>query len=67
MDADILRIGVFNSVTDGMYLNLVSEQNILEYLPKQPDSGIRRSARRLEILIVGRTMKYLLTQLEALF
>tara|TARA_B100000925_G_scaffold48950_1_gene31896 strand:+ start:1013 stop:2389 length:1377 start_codon:yes stop_codon:yes gene_type:complete len=48
MDADILRIGVFNSVTDGMYLNLVSEQNILEYLPKQPDSGIRRSARRLQ-------------------
>ena len=31
-----------------MYLNLVSEQNILEYLPKQPDGGIRRSAKRLQ-------------------
>ena len=31
-DANILRVGVFNSVADGMYLNLVAEQNILEYL-----------------------------------
>ena len=31
-----------------MYLNLVAEQNILEYLPKQPDGGIRRSAKRLQ-------------------
>ena len=36
MEADILRIGVFNSVANGMYLNLVAEQNVLEYLPKQP-------------------------------
>tara|TARA_B100000963_G_scaffold224587_1_gene195821 strand:- start:2068 stop:3435 length:1368 start_codon:yes stop_codon:yes gene_type:complete len=48
VDADILRIGVFNSVADGMYLNLVAEQNVLEYLPKQPDGGIRRSAKRLQ-------------------
>ncbi len=47
-DANILRVGVFNSVADGMYLNLVAEQNILEYLPKQPDGGIRRSAKRLQ-------------------
>jgi len=48
VDADILRIGVFNSVANGMYLNLVAEQNVLEYLPKQPDGGIRRSAKRLQ-------------------
>ena len=48
MEADILRIGVFNSVANGMYLNLVAEQNVLEYLPKQPDGGIRRSAKRLQ-------------------
>ena len=48
VDADILRIGVFNSVANGMYLNLVAEQNALEYLPKQPDGGIRRSAKRLQ-------------------
>jgi len=48
VDANILRIGVFNSVANGMYLNLVAEQNVLEYLPKQPDGGIRRSAKRLQ-------------------
>ena len=48
VNADILRIGVFNSVANGMYLNLVAEQNVLEYLPKQPDGGIRRSAKRLQ-------------------
>ena len=48
VDADILRMGVFNSVADGMYLNLIAEQNVLEYLPKQPDGGIRRSAKRLQ-------------------
>jgi len=53
VDADILRIGVFNSVANGMYLNLVAEQNVLEYLPKQPDGGIRRSAKRLQNSDVG--------------
>ena len=48
VDAEILRMGVFNSVANGMYLNLVAEQNVLEYLPKQPDGGIRRSAKRLQ-------------------
>ena len=48
VEADILRMGVFNSVANGMYLNLVAEQNVLEYLPKQPDGGIRRSANRLQ-------------------
>ena len=48
VNADILRMGVFNSVANGMYLNLVAEQNVLEYLPKQPDGGIRRSAKRLQ-------------------
>ena len=52
-------MGVFNSVANGMYLNLVAEQNVLEYLPKQPDGGIRRSAKRLQILIVGLTMKFI--------
>ena len=41
-------MGVFNSVANGMYLNLVAEQNVLEYLPKQPDGGTRRSAKRLQ-------------------
>ena len=48
VDADVLRIGVFNSVANGMYLNLVAEQNVLEYLPKQPDGSIRRAAKRLQ-------------------
>ena len=46
VEADVLRMGVFNSVANGMYLNLVAEQNVLEYLPKQPDGGIRRSVKR---------------------
>ena len=53
VDANILRIGVFNSVANGMYLNLVAEQNVLEYLPKQPDGGIRRSAKRLQNSDIG--------------
>ena len=48
VEADVLRIGVFNSVANGMYLNLVAEQNVLEYLPKQPDGSIRRAAKRLQ-------------------
>ena len=48
VNTDIVRIGVFNSAADGDYLNLVSEQNVLEYLAKQPDGSIRRSARKLQ-------------------
>ena len=48
VNTDIVRIGVFNSVADGNYLNLVSEQNILEYLAKQPEGSIKRSARKLQ-------------------
>ena len=48
VNRDIIRIGVFNSVSDGDYLNLVSEQNVLEYLAKQPERSIRRAARRLQ-------------------
>lgn len=48
VNRDIIRIGVFNSVSDGHYLNLVSEQNVLEYLAKQPERSIRRAARRLQ-------------------
>jgi len=48
VNRDIIRIGVFNSVSDGDYLNLVSEQNVLEYLAKQPEGSIRRSARKLQ-------------------
>jgi biopolymer transport protein ExbB len=48
INADIVRIGVFNSVADGNYLNLVSEQNVLEYLAKQPEGSIRRAAKKLQ-------------------
>ena len=48
VNQDILRIGVFNSVSNGDYLNLVAEQNLLEYLPKQPERSIRRSAKKLQ-------------------
>jgi biopolymer transport protein ExbB len=48
INADVMRIGVFNSVSDGNYLNLVSEQNVLEYLAKQPDRSIRRAAKKLQ-------------------
>ena len=48
VNTDIVRIGVFNSAADGDYLNLVSEQNVLEYLAKQPEGSIRRSARKLQ-------------------
>lgn len=48
VNRDVLRIGVFNTVSDGNYLNLVSEQNSLEYLAKQPDSSIRRAAKKLQ-------------------
>lgn len=48
VNSDVLRIGVFNSVSNGNYLNLVSEQNLLEFLAKQPDGSIKRSAKRLQ-------------------
>jgi len=48
VNTDIVRIGVFNSAADGDYLNLVSEQNVLEYLAKQPEGSIRRSAKKLQ-------------------
>ena len=48
VNTDIVRIGVLNSAADGDYLNLVSEQNVLEYLAKQPEGSIRRSARKLQ-------------------
>ena len=48
VNEDVLRIGVFNSVSNGNYLNLVSEQNLLEFLAKQPDGSIKRSAKRLQ-------------------
>jgi biopolymer transport protein ExbB len=48
INADVMRIGVFNSVSNGNYLNLVSEQNVLEYLAKQPERSIRRSAKKLQ-------------------
>ena len=48
VNQDVLRIGVFNSVSNGDYLNLVSEQNLLEYLAKQPERSIRRSAKKLQ-------------------
>ena len=48
VNRDVLRIGVFNTVSDGNYLNLVSEQNSLEYLAKQPDGSIRRAAKKLQ-------------------
>ena len=48
VNKDILIIGVFNSVSDGNYLNLVSEQNSLEFLAKQPDGSIKRAAKKLQ-------------------
>ena len=48
VNRDVLRIGVFNSISNGNYLNLVSEQNLLEFLAKQPDGSIKRSAKRLQ-------------------
>jgi len=48
VNQDVLRVGVFNSVSNGNYLNLVTEQNLLEYLPKQPERSIRRSAKKLQ-------------------
>ena len=48
VNQDVLRIGVFNSVSNGNYLNLVAEQNLLEYLAKQPERSIRRSAKKLQ-------------------
>mgnify|MGYP000570637075 FL=1 len=48
VNEDVLRIGVFNSVSNGNYLNLVSEQNSLEFLAKQPDGSIKRAAKRLQ-------------------
>ena len=48
VNQDIMRIGVFNSVSDGDYLNLVAEQNLLEYLAKQPERSIRRSVKKLQ-------------------
>ena len=48
VNQDVLRIGVFHSVSNGNYLNLVTEQNLLEYLPKQPERSIRRSAKKLQ-------------------
>ena len=48
VNQDVMRIGVFNSVSNGDYLNLVTEQNLLEYLAKQPERSIRRSVKKLQ-------------------
>jgi biopolymer transport protein ExbB len=48
VNQDVMRIGVFNSVSNGDYLNLVAEQNLLEYLAKQPERPIRRSVKKLQ-------------------
>ena len=48
VNQDVMRIGVFNSVSNGDYLNLVAEQNLLEYLAKQPERSIRRSVKKLQ-------------------
>ena len=48
VNQDVMRISVFNSVSNGDYLNLVAEQNLLEYLAKQPERSIRRSVKKLQ-------------------
>jgi len=48
VNQDVMRIGVFNSVSNGDYLSLVAEQNLLEYLAKQPERSIRRSVKKLQ-------------------
>ena len=59
VEANILRMGVFNSVANGMYLNLVAEQNVLEYLPKQPDVELDDQLKDYRILIAELIMKYI--------
>ena len=67
VDADILRVGVFNSVANGMYLNLVAEQNALEYYQSSPMVVLEDPLKDFKILIVGLIMKFISTQQEALY
>jgi len=46
-DAEAVRVGLFNVVADGKYLNYLPESNRLVELPRQPDRSARRSAAAL--------------------
>ncbi len=48
VNREIVRIGAFNSVSDGDYLSYSGDVGHLQVLPRQPDGGVVSSARRLQ-------------------
>ena len=51
----ITRIGTYNSASDGEYLRYTGEVGHLQVLPRQPDSDVMASARRLQDATSGFT------------
>jgi biopolymer transport protein ExbB len=47
-EQEVVRVGVWNLVSDGKYLSYTPEGNKLEELPRQPDSSITSSASNLQ-------------------
>ena len=50
---DIVRVGVFNAVSQGQYLRYLPETGQLAELPRQPERGFRSAAQDLEELNEG--------------
>jgi len=53
--AELVRIGVFNLVSEGRYLSLDPRENIVSELPRQPGSALRSSAASLQDIDGGYT------------
>ena len=50
---DVVRVGVFNAVSQGQYLRYLPETGQLAELPRQPERGFRNAAQDLEELSEG--------------
>ncbi|MGI9251096.1 MAG: MotA/TolQ/ExbB proton channel family protein [Pseudohongiellaceae bacterium] len=48
VNRNIIRIGAYNSASDGEYLSYSANIGHLQMLPRQPDGGVRSSARDLQ-------------------
>ena len=54
-ERDVIRIGTFNLVSDGEYLNFDGNKNTIDVLPRQPDSRYTNSASELQAASDGFT------------
>ncbi|HAD10474.1 MAG TPA: energy transducer TonB [Porticoccaceae bacterium] len=55
VNAEIVRVGVFNLFSDGNYLTYDPESGVLSELPRQPDGGLTSAAAALQASSSGFT------------